>query len=145
MKVIVSGTLEFQIEDEIPPARLIFNITQAGITYFDIHMLALPNDHKVTASIQPIDAKGNPAAIDGLAAWTSSNPNIAALQNISADSLSADIVPATNVGSCQINVQADADLGSGITNITGILDVQVVAGQAVGFTIQTSPPVPLSK
>lgn len=106
-------------------------------------MLVLPNDHKVTASIQPVDAKGNPAAIDGLASWSSSSADIAAVTAISADSLSADIVPGATLGSCQINVQADADLGSGITSITGVLDVQVVAGEAIGFTITTAPPVPV--
>jgi len=54
-------------------------------------------------------------------------------------------VPGTALGTAQINVTADADLGSGVTTINGVLDVQVVAGQAVGFTIQTSPPVPVTK
>lgn len=106
-------------------------------------MLALANDHKVTASIQPVDAQGNPAVIDGLASWTSSAPAIATIENVSPDSLRADIVPATQLGSCQVNVTADADLGSGVTSITGVLDVTVVAGEAVGFVITTSPPVPM--
>jgi hypothetical protein len=107
--------------------------------------LILANDHKVTASIQPVDSKGNPAQIDGLASWSSSSADIASVTNISADSLSADVVPGTQLGACQINVTADADLGSGVTTINGVLDVSVVAGQAVGFTIQTSPPVPVTK
>jgi len=107
--------------------------------------LVLANDHKVTASIEPVDSKGNPAQIDGLASWSSSSAAIVTVTNISADSLSADVVPGTALGSAQINVTADADLGSGVTQITGVLDVQVVAGQAVGFTIQTSPPVPVGQ
>ena len=106
-------------------------------------MLVLPNDHKVTASIQPVDAKGNPATIDGLAAWSSSSTAIVTVTNVSADSLSADVVPGTALGTAQINVTADADLGSGVQTINGVLDVQVVAGQAVGFTITTSPAVPV--
>ena len=106
-------------------------------------MLVLPNDHKVRASIQPVDAKGNPAQIEGAATWSSSNDQIAALQNVAADGLSADVVPGATLGTCQINVQGDADLGSGVTNITGVLDVQVVAGSAVGFTITTGPVEPV--
>jgi hypothetical protein len=144
MKLRVSGQIEFQtIEDEQP--RLIFSVAlPGGIKLKDIKMLALPNDQKVTASIQPVDAKGNPASIDGLAVWTSSSTDVASVQNVSPDSLSAEIVPGSSIGSCQINVQADADLGAGVTNITGILDVNVVAGQAVGFTITTAPPVPIT-
>jgi hypothetical protein len=144
MKLTVSGNLEFLlIEDEQP--RLVFSvILPGGIKIKDIKMLVLPNDQKVVASIQPVDAKGNPATIDGLAVWTSSSTDIASIQNVSPDSLSAEVVPGSAIGSCQINVQADADLGAGITNITGVLDVSVVAGQAVGFTITTAPPVPIT-
>ena len=63
MKLTVSGTLEFQIEEE--KRRLVFSVTSQGVTTKDIKMLVLPNDHKVTASVQPVDAKGNPAAIEG--------------------------------------------------------------------------------
>lgn len=141
MKIKVSGALELEIVQEEP--RLDFSINHNGVITKNVSMLALPNDRKVTASIQPVDAKGNPATIDGLASWSSSNPQIADVTAISADSLSADVVPGSVLGTCQINVQADADLGSGIQTITGVLDVQVVAGSAVGFTISTSPPVPV--
>ena len=142
MKLVISGTLNFELEEEKKPCFL-WSIKHGGVTTKNVTMLVLPNDHKVTASIQPVDAKGNPATIDGLASWSSSDPSIAGIANVSADSLSADIVPGQNLGSCQINVQADADLGSGVTTITGVLDVQVVSGQAVGFTINTSPAVPV--
>jgi len=141
VKIKVSGALELEIVQEEP--RLDFSINHNGVITKNVSMLALPNDRKVTASIQPVDAKGNPATIDGLASWSSSNPQIADVTAISADSLSADVVPGSVLGTCQINVQADADLGSGIQTITGVLDVQVVAGSAVGFTISTSPPVPV--
>ena len=141
LKLTVSGTLEFNIEEEKP--RIIFTIKYNGIQLKDPDMLVLANDHKVTASIQPVDAKGNPATIDGLAAWSSSSTDIVNVTNVSADSLSADVIPGTAMGTAQINVTADADLGSGVTTINGVLDVQVVAGQAVGFTISTSPPVPV--
>ena len=142
MKLVVSGVLNLELEEEKKPCFL-WSIKHGGITTKNVTMLVLPNDHKVTASIQPVDAKGNPATIDGLASWSSSNTAIAGIANVSADSLSADILPGQELGTCQINVQADADLGSGTTAITGVLDVQVVAGQAVGFAINTSPPVPV--
>lgn len=144
MKVSVSGSFDLHFEEDTKPGFL-WSITYDGITTTNIAMLILPNDHKVTASIQPVDAKGNPATIDGLASWSSSSNDIASVTNLSADTLSADVVPGTQLGTCQINVTADADLGSGVTTISGVLDCQVVAGQAVGFTITTAPPVPIAK
>lgn len=142
MKLIVSGTLNFELIEEEP--GFLWSVTYNGITTKNIKMLVLPNDHKVTASIQPVDSKGNPATIDGLASWSSSSADIVTVTNVSADSLSADVVPGTALGSAQINVTADADLGSGVQTINGVLDVQVVAGQAVGFVITTAPPVPVT-
>lgn len=139
----VSGSITFSLEEEGTP-KFVWSVTANGITTRNVNMLALPNDQKVTASIQPVDAKGNPASIDGQAQWSSSNPQIANVQNISADSLSADVIPGDQLGSCQINVQADADLGSGTQNITGVLDVTVMAGEAVGFVISTSEPTPIT-
>lgn len=142
MKLIVSGILNLELEEEGTPGFL-WSITYNGVTTKNIMSLVLANDHKVAASITPVDSKGNPAAIDGLASWTSSATDIVTVQNVSADSLSAEVVPGNALGTAQINVTADADLGSGITTINGILDVQVVAGQAVGFTISTSPSEPI--
>jgi len=142
LKLFISGALDLTLEEDKQPGFL-WSVTYNRITTKGITMLILPNDHKVTASIQPVDAKGNPASIDGLAAWSSSNTTIVTVTNVSTDSLSADVVPGTALGTAQVNVTADADLGSGTQTINGVLDVQVVAGQAVGFTITTSPAVPL--
>jgi len=144
LKLIVSGILNLELEEEKTPSFL-WSVTHSGVTTKNVMSLILANDHKVTASITPVDSKGNPAAIDGLAAWSSSSPDIVTVTNVSTDSLSADVVPGTALGAAQINVTADADLGSGVSTINGVLDVQVVAGQAVGFTISTSPPVPVTK
>jgi hypothetical protein len=142
VKIRISGALDFEEIETVPP-RFIFSVQLAGMTAKDIKMLILPNDHQARASIQPVDSKGNPAQIDGLPNWTSSSAAIASVQNIAPDGLSADIVPGTSLGTCQINVTADADLGSGVSTISGVLDVQVAAGQAVAFVITTEPPVPV--
>ena len=146
MKLRVSGQLEISTIEEGQP-RLIFNVSvPGGIKLKDIAMLVLPNDHKVTASIQPVDAKGNPASIDGLPQWTSSSPAIATVTPLPADGsgvFAAEIIPGDALGTCQINVTADADLGAGTETISGILDVQVVGGKAVGFQISTGAPEPI--
>jgi hypothetical protein len=141
MKLKIGGLLEFDVIDEEP--RIIFNVIISGIKVEDIAMLVLPNDHKVLVSIEPVDSKGNPAKVDGIPAWTSSADNTAYITGVASDGLSATVMPGDTLGTCQINVQADADLGSGVTQINGVLDVQVVAGQAVGFQIQTGELQPI--
>lgn len=143
MKLRLSGEIELETVDEQP--RLIFSVTtEGGITIRDIKMLVLPIDHKVPASITPVDAKGNPAQVEGAPVWTSSAQSIV-MVTPAADGLSADITPTGTLGTAQVNVTADADLGAGVTSITGILDVQTVAGQAVSLKINTGEAVPISK
>lgn len=143
MKLRIGGEIELTVIEDAQP-RLVFSVIIGGIKIKDIRMLVLPIDHKVPASIQPVDAAGNPAAVDGVPVWTSSAPTIVTVQ-AAADGMSAEITPVGPLGTAQINVSADADLGSGVTSITGILDVQSVAGEAVALQIQTGEPVPLAK
>ncbi len=100
-----------------------------------IRMLNLTTTQKCTVSIQPIDSKGHPAPLDGKPAWTTSVNGIVSLFP-SDDGLKCDIVTLA-VGSCQISVAADADLSSGVKQITGVLDITVAPAQAVGFQINT--------
>lgn len=97
--------------------------------------LTLSTVQKCPVSITPVDKKGNKAPVDGIPEWNVSAPGIVSLFP-AADGMSCDIV-ALALGTAQVNVKADADLGSGVTTITGVLDVEVVASQAVGFAINT--------
>jgi multidrug efflux pump subunit AcrB len=74
------------------------------------------------------DAKGHPAQVQGTPEWSTSDPNIVSVTP-SADGKSAKIV-AGAPGTAQVSVTADADLGDGISNITGVADVQVNGGKA---------------
>ena len=145
--VTISG-ITFHIKEEITP-YFQWSISNNGLTVRSRSYMALvlPADHKVVASIEPIDANGNHASIDGVPAWSSSSDAVASVTPHEDDGsgiYSADIVPGTALGTCQINVTADADLGSGVTTISGVLDVQVVGGEAVGFKITTNPPEPIN-
>jgi len=148
VKLKVSGDLEIDVIDDGEP-RIIFSIkTESNVLARNITMLVLPIDQKVHCSIEPVDAKGNPAPIDGVPTWTSSNESIATVTADPSDGsgvFKAWVTPVGQIGSCQINVTADADLGSGVTTIHGVLDITTAAGQAVGFQISTDVPVPQSK
>jgi hypothetical protein len=107
---------------------------QKGIT-----MLQLTDIQKCDLSIQIVDAKGNAAPVDGAPVWSSSDESVATVA-AAADGMSAVVTAAGALGTCQVNVGADADLGTGVTTITGTLDVSVVASQATTVTINTGTP-----
>jgi hypothetical protein len=120
--------------------KLIINrvSSNGAILQGDITMLILTNTQEVDLAIKPVDAKGNPAQVDGKPAWLSTDATKVTVVP-SADGLSC-VVKAANNGSAQVKVTADADLGTGVRTLTGLLDVQVVSGGAVSIGIVTGTP-----
>ncbi len=101
----------------------------------------LTTDQKTNVSFSVSDRYGNPATIDGAPRWESSDPGVAFVAP-SEDGLSADIVTAGRLGPCQITVRCDADLGDGIRELPGVLDVDVVGGEAVMIALTPGPATP---
>lgn len=113
------------------------NTTVSG----DTTMLLITDAQKVTLAIQPIDSHGHPARIDGLPEWGMSDTSLGML-DVSADGLSAVFTSGDALGLVQINVSADADLGGGVRTISGSIDIQVEAGEAVSLGITAGVPEP---
>lgn len=105
----------------------------------EIRMLIITDSQQVDLAIKPVDKKGFPAQVDGVPVWATSDPTIATIEP-SADGLSAVVKAATALGSVQISVSADADLGAGVETITGLLDLEVAAGKAVSLAIIAGTP-----
>lgn len=103
--------------------------------------LILTSTQKCPLAIAAVDAKGNPAPVEGAPSWSSSEPAFVTVAP-SEDGLSAVITAVGPVTPTpvQINVTADADLGEGVKSITGLLEVSVVAGEAVGVAISAGSP-----
>ncbi len=89
------------------------------------------------ASIQPVDSKGKPAPIDGMAVFTSSDESVAKVV-AQPNGLSALIV-AQGVGDYSISVSADADLGAGVVTLIASDTGTVTQGQAVSLGITAGP------
>lgn len=117
-----------------------------GFQFFDdntgvpIMAATLRDDQNIPLTIQPVDAKGKPALLDGVPTWASSDETVITV-TAAADGLSATAA-AVAPGSARITVSGDGDLGSGVTPITGTLDVSVTGGGAVSITINAGAPVP---
>ena len=101
--------------------------------------LILTDVQKVTLSVSFVDAKGNPATVDGAPVWSVSDANVLSV-TAAADGLSADVLTVGPLGTAQVSVTADADLGEGVKSLVGTLDVQVVGSEAVAIAITAGVP-----
>ena len=108
-----------------------FTVTGKG----DGMAYTLPSGKEIELQVSYVDQAGNPAAVDGPVTWASSNT---AILTIVAEPTDSTICMATTigpVGTAQVTATADADLGTGVKSLVTMLDVTVVAGEAVAGTI----------
>jgi hypothetical protein len=128
-----------------PAVKLVFTAhLDDGTTTEGVVMQTLRDDQKVLLTIQPLDAKGKPAAVDGAPVWSSSDETqivvVAASDGLSAVA-SGVAPPADSTAPLpRIVVTADADLGSGVTPITGSLDFTITGGSAATIAITAGTP-----
>ena len=96
------------------------------------------------ATLVILDATGAPAKVDGIPVWASSDATVVSV-TASADGMSAT-VPCIAPGTARITVTTDADLGAGVSTITGVSEDIVVtldpAHIASVITLTLGAPVP---
>ena len=113
---------------EKPATRFLFIVAGKEITN-----MFLKVTQKLPVSVKPVDAKGNPAKVDGAPQYA-----LAGLEGeieVAEDGLSAIFTPSGALGVGKIQVKADADLGEGVVEILGELEVEVIAGDAVSIAV----------
>ncbi len=78
----------------------------------------------------------------GSVKWASSDEAIATITQDAGNELRAVIAPlAGATGTVTITLTGDADVGAGVETITGTGELEVIAGQATGFTLAFGNPV----
>lgn len=102
-------------------------------------MLVLTDMQKVDLSISPKSAAGNPALVDGMPTWFVSDEKVLSL-TISDDGMSATAMATGVLGTSQISVEVDADLGEGVRSIVGVLVIEVKASEAVSLDVNAGTP-----
>jgi len=104
-------------------------------------MLVLTATQKCALTFAVVDAKGNPASVEGVPVWDTSDPSKITV-DASTDGMTAtaNAVGPLTTTPVQVSVTADADLGEGTRAIVGLLDLTVVAGEAVSVNISAGTP-----
>lgn len=91
---------------------------------------------QVDLSINVTDKRGNPATVQ--------NPSFAssdeAVVSVVDEGLTAVASAVGTPGTATVTFTGDADLGEGVSPITGVLDVEVVAGDAAVVNITAGTP-----
>lgn len=102
--------------------------------------LILKDDQRVGLTAAFTTKAGNPARVDGVPVWRSSDESIVTVTP-SEDGLSAVAVAVGPLGTAQVSVEADADLDAEETRlITGVLDIEVRASEAVVAIVAAGAP-----
>lgn len=102
-------------------------------------MLILTDKQEVDLSVAFTSKAGNPAKVDGTPAWVSSNEAVVTVV-AAADGLSVVAKAVGPLGTAQVSVSADADLGEGVRLITGTFDITVEASEAVVAGVAAGTP-----
>jgi hypothetical protein len=101
--------------------------------------MILTDTQQVVLHIAAVDKRGNSARLDGAPVWVSSDPTLLTI-TAEADGMSATGVAVGPLGKLTVSVTADADLGEGVRELTGVLDVEVVGAEAGSFAITADKP-----
>jgi hypothetical protein len=82
------------------------------------------------------DSTGAAARVDGVPAWASSDATVLSVQ-VAADGMSAAVMT-VGPGTARVSVSADADLGAGVTTLTGVSeDINVTLGPSHQASVMT--------
>jgi len=99
------------------------------------------NDQEMTVlTIAPTDADGDPAAVENVV-WTTNNPDVVSLTTGS-DPLTCQVYSRGVLGQAEITVEADADLGEGMSPLTETAYVTVIQSMATDLNLFAAAPTP---
>lgn len=132
--------IERQLKLPPPAVGFEFYVGEEGHQRKVEFVMNLKVSQKLPMSINPVDKFGNAAKVDGAPVWSLTDPSLGSLA-VADDGMSAELTPAGAAGSCEVQVNADADLGEGVKTIVGSLPVELVAGDAVSVSIAAGSPV----
>lgn len=99
----------------------------------------LTSSQRVPVAVDFTDKKGNPAPVDGIPEWLVDNPAVLALSP-AADGRSCVVAAVGPLGTARVSMVADADMTTGTRQIVGVLDFEIVAGDA--FLVTLTPGTP---
>jgi len=144
----VGGALELVLRQPEPQGEVYVTVQYEQFTVKakgDHMAYTLPIDKYISVQVAYVDAHGNPAVVDGDVTWASSDDSTVTVAVDPTDSTKCKVTPVGPAGTAQVTATADADLGEGTRELITLLDLVLVAGEAVAGTISiVGDPQPMS-
>lgn len=103
-----------------------------------VESMFLKVTEKLPVSIVAKDKQGNIAKVDGLPKW-SVDEKLAKLE-VSEDGMSAVVFPTGMAGTMKLQAMIDADLGEGVKEVIGELEIEFISGEAVVVEMTAGKP-----
>lgn len=94
---------------------------------------------KLPLFLSILDAQGNQAKVDGKPAWSLTDEAMGKLE-VNEDGMGALLTPAGKVADFKVQVKVDADLGEGVKELLGELDISLISGEAVTVALSAGEP-----
>ena len=108
-------------------------------------MIPITGQQKVRLTINPRTAVGDPATIDGVPTYTSSDTSVVTISPDPNDDKACYAVAVGGEGTATVTVECDADLGSGIRTITGTEDIEVSNDSTEASSVSIEHDTPQAK
>jgi hypothetical protein len=103
-------------------------------------LLRLETDQQARVTLVAKDRRGRPARVDGVPAWGVEPVDVVKVE-ASEDGMSATVVQVGDPGTtATLTVRADADLGEGMRELTGVLSVAIAEPEAVVVELSAEEP-----
>lgn len=102
----------------------------------------LGDGDEVLFTLHPLDGGGQPAALEGVPTWVSSDTTVLTV-NVAPDGLSGTLVATGKLGNATVAIDAQGDLtGHGSDPLQATIVVTVVAGDASSLNPTPGTPTP---
>jgi len=136
----IKGSFKLEISSDHEKPRVLIKATCDGFAAEGEGYMAytLPNDKTVAIEVTYLDAHGNTVDLpQGNVSWTTSDAAILTVTADAANDQHAELAAVGPVGNAQVNCTGANPDGS---QVIALMDVTVVAGNAVTGTITPVPP-----
>jgi hypothetical protein len=138
IQVTLGGSLELVLRPPRPEPQSVITAQFGAFVVKakgDSMAYTLPVDMLIRARVDYVDNAGNPATVDGDVTWETSATDLVTLTVDPGDSQICTISAGTRLGTAQVSATVDADLGDGVRELVTLLDVAIVAGEAMAGVI----------
>ena len=99
--------------------------------------IQLTDEQQVVLRARAVTEAGNDAGIEGDPVWSVSDE---ALLTITPNGFECTVVTNGPLGTATVTVTGDSDLGEGVSEITGEMEVEVIAAPAASIEVTNDEP-----